>query len=518
MKSVKRCGKCQQVGHNRRTCGTVNKKTVTPIHPPTTTPVLTRQSFEMDKTSPSDVDTAYTLLNGSGTDVATVNIDTGMYSAEELETLWALYNGRSGKRVKGHNDGGNLSDWEDEDTNSLYEFVDETEKSAGASSETWGKFFKTLGAEAKILFLMKYRKSLPLQPIRSEYGFVGTALQQINKIEGKVMHADESKKVLSEKFFQALAADTSKQVHEQLASLVGMPKSVAIGLVQKANIPTLLKIVGNNTSTSEVLAEVESRLQVLETNLQERYDNDNLQYNSFKSQLDQIMWVRGGIAKHPETTTETLMLYLTSLEMMKDERIYKNIYDRENIPREAQLEHWKVVNERFNKVETELRECLKHNSRITLTKSEATLLREGPKELSNLKSMRTDMVTSGFAPTNESVQLVLNEMEQYEKSSLSLRGSTSRRDNLTYTIANANFTQQQLYTYHNHFLEEEDIQIACLMNKNATPHIAKKTLQWLADNKKKHDAYISATLQRWAQMKEGKQGITPLTTPPKSIV
>lgn len=156
----KRCGKCGQVGHNRRTCG---KNVAVPE-----SPVLAAARKQTAPSVPaaSNIGETFTAYRNTSRQKNVAGErkepEKETLTAQEVETLWFLTSGRTGKLVKGqtytYKERENL--WTKDDNAALSTML-ETVMRQGTAEKELHKFLRTFSAKA--LDRLAYTATTPPQ-------------------------------------------------------------------------------------------------------------------------------------------------------------------------------------------------------------------------------------------------------------------------------------------------------------------------------------------------------------------
>ena len=262
---VYRCGACGKPGHNRQTCGQVKS------NPTTVKPTVTHPSQKVEKSNITTWDNHLTNINTLTHDS---DVENDMYTVEDMSTLWAIMNGKTGSREE--------NGWSPVDSGELQEFINNThEQFPDLPHETWVKFFSQFDEETKMYTLGQYSE-------RWEKRRKGTDVVE-----------------LPEKLYAVFMADKSEDVRGSLVGKTNTPTEVTDALINEGNLRAITRIVSSRKIGKAMLERIIEMMPTVEKKMWE----SGKKKDAKATQLGMLLRVKNQLAENPNTPPS----YLTEL-------------------------------------------------------------------------------------------------------------------------------------------------------------------------------------------------------------
>ena len=400
---MRTCGKCGTTApageaHNARTCG----KTVIPKQTPT--PHL--------KTSPEQPQGGRVEWGGlmekvnnvEKTDNDVHHTEKGKelydtdnnYTVAELKTLWELMNGNKGKRGRGKTIYGANAVWKDNDTKQLMAFVEDIHAACpDLPAHTWGVFFKTLGARAKLSLACKH-VSCVMTP---------------NTLEEKIAPPLQLGATfrLPPQLLQAFSEDSSKNLQRTIATREGLPEHVKNAMCNNTDPVVLKNLAARMDSSPELLQKIYTAA------LREIKNAENLPSSNatFEKQLE-YHYVLSKIGKHPATPKRIVLELSHSVSSTVRESVYSN----ENFPLEQKHELYNKLREKHRRNEQRKKELTSLPAHIYNQWETQRDIRRIQSDNETIQREMTKLTIAGGNPNREEVLRITEEEIEFMLESL----------------------------------------------------------------------------------------------------
>ena len=340
LKTSKHCGKCGQVGHNRRTCG----------HSPQTFPTRsTTKTVNVNNSPPLNTHTLTEALNAyphlweekpppeTSHNLTVTKPEADEYTPEDLETLWALRNGKEGLEE-------GIDGWSSQDTQQLCELVHMIHTAQPNLSPTlWKKFFTHFSIGPKLRFLVCHKNAPTVQIDTTDainYEIVKTdSSSPFSNTPSQPAVVEQPK--IPPVIAEAMCLDELPLVKEELAKKSDLPESVQQLLAQENDPYVLISLAQNMTISSTTCHAIFSKINELaETRSVSKVSDENLKT------------IRIAIAAHPSIGEEQLVSMIRGEESGKfqhdwEEGVLSGIYQNPHLPKNVLIEQYRKHHARY---------------------------------------------------------------------------------------------------------------------------------------------------------------------------
>ena len=464
-KVTKKCGKCGQVGHNKRTCGkqqVSSKMGIKKVNGDNRKGQVNQNKVALPKMTNRNMVSVWdaylskkemlnentSIVNGEGDDV-------GDYTAEELTTLWMLTDGNLGKqRAMKYDKNFQPIDsyWDEGNTDRLYEFVQNIHKtSPKLPTKVWYEFFKPFGAYAKTSLIYEYPKAY----------WEGTAKKRLSQMTNEELPVEGN--AMPPQLFAVFAKDASKSVRETIATREGLPKPIAAAMVLDKELSVVKHLAANGEQSEEVLTAIYHRVKSEE--MYKKRDGRVLNW----LQEEGFVSVYKNLAENPSTTVEVLHELLTAKMHNHIRSQYVHlIYRNRKISKKTLTEK---LNENFNAL-------LEHEK----TFKEAEHLTARTINTSNLQEIKFNIsviLSTGVFSVEQNERVIDQFVQHVEKSkAANVAVAEYNYAYIANMVAGANVTSGKLEEYYERLgsdrLKNKDLLLALISKPNIPESLLKK--------------------------------------------
>ena len=219
--------------------------------------------------------------------------------------------------------------WGEKEEEQLETFITNLTTGLPVSPKTWHTFFKSLGAKAKTAYLKK-----AVNPHNVEGAYATEAPNDL--VEELEYHIPPSRKKeptveVPIELIPAFLKDSSVEVRRLTASLPNLPEVAGQFLVRDRKVEVLLALARNPDQTSNVLTEIEERLEAV--------DNGNSSSAPEESGSYTADYTRRAIVAHPNISQSLLNKYFREEKFYKDEHMRECLYKNPLITAEMVKKH-----------------------------------------------------------------------------------------------------------------------------------------------------------------------------------
>ena len=460
-KGYRTCSKCGQTApkgnaHNARTC---NKNS--PPNQTLTPPQKTAQrGLGGDVKGVGGVTWETHIENLPTTDSGEEKDAVEEYTLEELETLWILQNGNTGKLGKEKSKHGKNPVWTEQDTENLKTFVNHVyEIFPNFNEKTWAQFFKTFGAEAKRSMIWNHLEceKIPRTPEETFYP----------------MRRWGREGVVSAKLFKIFSTDTSLGVRRLVAMKEGLPETVQNKLAQNSDSLVLKNLASRSDASEETLRQIYVSVK------KEMIKADRLTTSDQRFNKKQPYYhVLSTIAKNPNAPHDII------LELGKNESslVREAAYSNTGFPVETKHDIYRKLSREMTRMDERLNELGTLPDHLYHTNETHRQMRKLKTEKESVENELRRLTIAGGCPSVEKLEKVTEEEIGKMMYSYNLDRKNSTGGGAKWIPLNVS----KLLTYNQysadkiqHFYDEtggvegapEDFISFLLTQKNVPPHI-----------------------------------------------
>lgn len=414
-KGMKKCGLCRKVGHNKRTCGQVQKLT-----PP--------DKRQKPKTLPVAQLPLGTRENGWGWSVAKVNSGgvlkvgiveneknkeksekvngegMGMYSYDDLTTWWLLVNGDYGGRGKTSAELIKISA-------DLKEMLNSSNLHTNETKQGWEKFLKRFPSEVKRELLTSYRNDcgFQTQDLPFTLAEIGEKLHENGsptKEEEEWGSGEEVPPMLAE----ILLKSGGVGVKLELSKKPHLPLNVTHSLANSGHMEILETLAGNSTLQQEVLTTIYFKMKDV---FLRKTDMRGNSIGGF--QLTNLNTLKKILA-HPNISSEILEDFTETPHMMNSSPLRARAFNNPHLPHASKV---RIVNETKHQLTAAQREE-SGSVKVNMPRGKFFAIRRRMREL---EMINTDAVVYGFATVNDAKKYIIQTLPKLAKRTMGGSGT-----------------------------------------------------------------------------------------------